>query len=309
MAEPRARVRSFRGWPAATLSAGELEATFLPELGMLGVSLRFRGEEHLSLHGGLETYIAGHTTGLPLLAPWANRLGGFEYRVGRHWVRFGPDAAGVQRDPNGLPIHGTLAARPWQVVGLAASRREASLVARFPFGSHDDLLESFPFPHDLEIEAVVTRDRLRLTTSMVPTGRRAVPVSFGWHPYFRLPTVPRRDLVVHLPARHRLELDERMLPTGRSVREPAEEVVLAGRTFDDSYRLGRQRVLALSGRGRRLSVRLGSGYPHAQVYAPEGKAFVALEPMTAPTNALVTGEHPTVPAGGSFSATFEVVVG
>lgn len=309
MTTPRARVRTFRGWPAVTLTAGDLEATFLPGLGMLGVSLRHRGREHLSLHGGLEAYAEGHTTGLPLLAPWANRLAGFEYRIGRRVVRFGAGTPGVQLDPNGLPIHGTVSARPWELVELSASAAAAALAARFPFGDHQDLLRCFPFPHDLRIDALVTRERLRVTTSVVPTGRRAVPVSFGWHPYLRLPGVPRRELVVHLPARRHLELDERMLPTGRARREPAERIPLAGRTLDEGYRLGRERVLALSGRGQCLELRLDRGYPYAQVYAPRGKPYVALEPMTAPTNALVTGDHPTVPAGGCFSATFDVVVG
>ena len=33
----------------------------------------------------------------------------------------------------------------------------------------------------------------------------------------------------------------------------------------------------------------GRNFPWAQVYAPAGKPFVALEPMAAPTDALTTG--------------------
>src|SRR5688572_9790567 len=65
-----------------TLVSGPVEATFLPDLGMLGVSLRHRGEELLALPGGLDGYRRGDVTGLPLLAPWANRLGGRRYTVG-----------------------------------------------------------------------------------------------------------------------------------------------------------------------------------------------------------------------------------
>ena len=87
-----------------------------------------------------------------------------------------------------------------------------------------------------------------------------------------------------------------MLPTGEEIAEPAEIVRLAGRTFDDGYRLGRDRQLLLSGGRRRLSIVSDKGYPFAQVYAPEGQDFVALEPMTAPTDALVAW-HRT--AGGA----------
>jgi aldose 1-epimerase len=305
-----AHLRTFRGRPAVTLAAGEVDATFLPGCGALGVSLRHRGQEHLSLHGGLDAFVGGHTTGLPLLAPWANRLGAQRYRSGRTWVDLA-DQPGLHRDPRGLPMHGTMVGPwPWQVTRIEAGGASATLGLRFRYGDHPDLLAAFPFPHDLEVEATVTADGLAVATTVRATGRRGVPVSFGWHPYYRLPGVRRGDLAVELPARHRLVLDERQIPTGAEVREVAATVPLAGgRTFDDGYRLGRTRWLALVGGGRRLSVELDRSYPYAQVYAPRGKAFVALEAMTAATDALVTGDHPVVGPGEAFTATFRVAFG
>ena len=49
----------------------------MPDVGMVGRSLRHRGEEMLGQRGGLEAYAArGSSFGLPLLHPWANRLDG-----------------------------------------------------------------------------------------------------------------------------------------------------------------------------------------------------------------------------------------
>jgi aldose 1-epimerase len=51
------------------------------------------------------------------------------------------------------------------------------------------------------------------------------------------------------------------------------------------------------------------GYPFAQLYAPEDDDVVAFEPMTAPTNALVSGSDLTViEAGDSYEAAFELTV-
>ena len=68
---------------------------------MTGVSLRSDGHEHLALPGGLPALRAGRSLGLPLLAPWANRLGSRHYRVGRVDV----DLTGIplRVDSNGLP--------------------------------------------------------------------------------------------------------------------------------------------------------------------------------------------------------------
>ena len=48
------------GFEALILSseAGELEAGFVPNAGMVGCSLRHRGEELLGQRGGLRTYVA-----------------------------------------------------------------------------------------------------------------------------------------------------------------------------------------------------------------------------------------------------------
>jgi aldose 1-epimerase len=302
---PVARTHIHRGQPAVTLAAGVLDATFLPQLGMIGASLRCDGRQYLSMQGGLDAFRRGHVTGLPLLAPWANRLGAWHYRSGSTTVRFGPSKL-VHTDPNGLPMHGTMAAQPWEVERIESGPASASIIARFRFGDRPDLMRSFPFAHDLEIVARLTPVALTIETSVIATGRRGVPVSFGWHPYFRLPGVARRDLSLVLPARRHMELDERMLPTGEVRKEPAGSVWLEGRAFDDGYLLGRRRRLGLQGGSRSLTLDLDVGYPVAQIYAPPGKAYVALEPMTAPANALVTGDHPTVTPGGRFTASFTV---
>ena len=143
---------------------------------------------------------------------------------------------------------------------------------------------------------------------MRPTGNRRVPVSFGWHPYLRLPGPPRRAWRLRLPARRHLLLDELGLPDGAWTAEPAEDAAIGGRAFDDLYALDADRRLAVATGGRQLTVELGQGYPYAQVFAPPGQEFVCLEPMTAPVNALGGGGCPLVDPGGSFSARFTVAV-
>jgi galactose mutarotase-like enzyme len=276
-------------------------------MGMLGASLTLGGDDYVSLQGGITAYANHHTTGVPLLYPWANRLAAKGYRVGNVDVSFN-GAGNLHRDDRGLPIHGTMVGpHKWNILRLDAGGRAATLRAAFDFGAHDDLLATFPFPHTVEVRAKVEGRSLSITTTVRATGHCAVPVSFGWHPYFRLPGVRRADTVLVLPKRRHLALDARGLPTGKSTGEKAECDLLGERDFDDAYKLTkRDRVLALEGAGRGLSVELDDGYPYAQVFAPAGKPFVALEPMTAPTNALASGSYVKVKPGASHSATFTI---
>jgi aldose 1-epimerase len=289
---------------AVTLRSGELEATFVPELNLLGTSLRLGGEEFLALPGGIAAYRNLDATGLPLLAPWANRLGARAYRSGS--VRVDLRGLDLHGDDNGLPIHGTMSARDsWDVKELSARGPVARLRASFDY-SGPELLAAFPFPHRLETTIEVDGRTLSVATSLQPTGDRAVPISFGYHPYLRLPRGRRSAWRLRLPERWHLLLDDRGIPTGRRVEAPAEAGAIGARTFDDLFELRGRRTLAVEASGRRISVLFDAGYPYAQVFAPPGARFVCLEPMTAPTNALVSGDCDRVPPGEIFASRFRI---
>src|SRR6476660_105724 len=124
VAQSLARERSLRGEPAIELSAGSVSAVFVPGLGMTGVSLRYREGEHLALPGGLDALRAGKTTGLPLLAPWANRLSSRRYRA--EGVSVDLDGMSLPVDDNGLPMHGFLVGRPGWTVGRLTTRGDTA---------------------------------------------------------------------------------------------------------------------------------------------------------------------------------------
>ncbi|MDQ3934971.1 MAG: aldose 1-epimerase [Actinomycetota bacterium] len=303
----------FQGYPAQALSARdtEVEAIFTPQIGMLGCSLTHAGVELLGHRGGLARYEAtGSTMGIPLLHPWANRLGGFSYTVGERTVEIDPDSPRIRTDPNGLPIHGLVNASPyWEVLGTAADETSARLSARLDFAAHPELLEAFPFPHTLQIDASLQQATLTVRTTLAAAGQ-PVPVSFGYHPYLVLPDVPRAEWQVEIPLTRRLVLDDRMVPTGQVEEVEPFAGPLGERTFDDGYEGATDGTrFTLAGGGRTLSLELVDGYRFAQVYAPEGEEVICFEPMTAPTNALVSGRDlELVAPGETRSATFAISV-
>lgn len=296
------------GLAVRMIGQGRLRATFLPGLNMLCASLSHDGEELLDLRDGLAAYAdKGKTRGIPLLHPWANRLSGDRYEACGVEVNLVEGERPIGRDALGQPIHGLLGGRSeWQVVHAD----ESSLTARFDFSSAG-LLAAFPFPHELTIHADIHDDTLSIRTRITATSQRAVPISFGFHPYFRLPGLPRERWTLTLPVGERLLLDERSIPTGRSEPVNIAAAPLADRVFDDAYtNILEPRTFVLEGGGRRIEVHFDEAFPFAQVYAPAASDFVCLEPMTAPTDALVRGGDtlPVVRPGGSFSASWSIRV-
>jgi len=304
------------GLPAVTLADpadGGLEATFVPGAGMVGASLRHRGAELLGLRGGLGAYVAERKTmGIPLLHPWANRIGRRRFALAGREVAIDPEATPLRLDAAGLPMHGLLsAAAGWEVRGQEPTRDGGRLVAAFDFAAREDLMAAFPFAHELVLEAEVAGPTLTIATTVRATGDAAVPIAFGWHPYLRLLDVPRRDWEVEIPVREQLVLDASMLPTGERVEVEVASGPLGARTFDDAYAAPPAGApFALSGGGRRIELAFLAGYPYAQVFAPAEDDVVAFEPMAAPTNALVDGgpELTIVAPGDSYRAAFAITV-
>jgi aldose 1-epimerase len=275
-------------------AAGGIAVTYAPGRQMLATSLTHRGAELLGPRG------------IPLLHPWANRLARRRFAAaGREVdVERAGDAARYDPDRPALPIHG-LRSEGWEVLAAGA----AQLSARLAFGAEPALLAAFPFPHELRVEAALHGATLTVTTTLRATGDVAVPASFGYHPYLVLPGVARADWEVVLPVRERIVVDGDRIPTGERVSAGDPSGPLGTRTFDDGYTVAPGAVLALAGGGRRIEVAFAEHYPVAQVYAPPHADVVALEPMVAPANALLSGDGLVLVApGDAFTATYAVTV-
>jgi galactose mutarotase-like enzyme len=290
-------------------SPAAVSAQFVPSAGMVGCSLCHRGEQVLGLRGGLPGYLASAKTfGVPLLAPWANRLSGDGYSVAGKAVDVA-GVPGVHRDGNGLPIHGLLAAAAgWRVEELAATDTEARCVATLRFDQQRPEFPAFPFPHDLTVAVELSESTLTVRTSVVAVTDQSVPVAFGWHPYFTLPGVPRSDWHFHHPFTTHVELSDLLLPTGATTPVSVADGPLAERAFDDLYADVADGTTAwIAGGGRRVSMSYLQGYPYAIVYAPPDQELIALEPMTAPTGPF-DGHFPVrlVEPGESFNAVFAI---
>lgn len=293
-------------------SPEELEATFVPGAGMVGSSLRDRGQELLGQRGGLAAWREKSSTfGIPLLYPWANRLGASRYEAAGRSVGIPEEAPLVHRDGNGLPIHGLLfAAADWEVVGCGPEPGGAGLLARLDWGADPRRLELFPFPHSLEVSVRLVGVRLGISTTVRAGEAGAVPVAFGWHPYLAPPGAPRSEWEIDFPPVERLVADQCQVPTGAREEAPVSAGPLGGRTFDGGYAgVTPGTACSVSDGVRRITVEMADGYPFAQLYAPGDLDVICFEPMTAPTNALVSGGGLRVlEPRESFTATFVIAV-
>ncbi|HTZ87033.1 MAG TPA: aldose 1-epimerase [Solirubrobacteraceae bacterium] len=294
--------------------ANQLEALFVPGAGMLCCSLRHRDQELLSQNAGVTAYAQqGKTMGIPLLYPWANRLAGFDWSLGGRVapVRVPRDQSRVRLDTRGLPIHGVIGGRLAWALTDEPDRDANALSARLSWSDADpQLFEVFPFRHELHYRAQLDGGRLEVELAVHACRGDAVPLSFGFHPYLTLPGVPREQWLVELPAMRALALDAQQIPTGAGQALAPQRFELERRELDDGFdSVAEPARFSVAGGGRRIELTFVQGYPCAQVFAPSAPQCVCFEPMTAPTNALRSGEGlRLLEAGERFVASFAVAV-
>jgi aldose 1-epimerase len=290
-----------------TAPDGSTTATYVLEANMLCASLKVDSVERLDQRKGAEAYAtSGSTMGIPLLYPWANRLGARSFDTGGTHVEIPDDPARIHVDETGTPIHGVIPAlMPFD----ASTPTEGTVTGTLSWTS-PELLALFPFAHELELTATVEHRALSVATTVTAAHGDPVPVSFGFHPYLKLLGAPRSEWTVELPDCNALTLDARMLPTGE--RKPHEEqtVELAEHEFDNAYELTADHArFTARGPSNPITVEFETGYRFAQVFSPRDADFVCFEPMTAPGNALVSGDglrvlEPGAQARAAFRISF-----
>lgn len=231
------------------------------------------------------------------LAPWPNRV-----KDGR-WSAQTAGGNDLQLDltepPRGNAIHGLL--RYTEYRGVSHTANTVSLAATvYPQAG-------YPYLLDTGIEYALAESGLVVTHRIANVGAERAPVAVGAHPYLKIGGVPTADLVLRVDAATRYAVDERMNVTGPVPVAGTDFDLRGGRRvgdleLDDGFgdvgvRGGRVEHSLTAPDGRSVvlwgdgHVRYVQAFTHRSFGTlPAGEVAVAVEPMTAPANALNTWE-------------------
>lgn len=225
-----------------------------------------------------------------LLVPWPNRLQDGSYSFDGRDLQ-----VPVTEVERGNALHGLVRWVSWTLRDHAADR--VSLCYRL--GAQT----GYPWLLDLRVDYEVSEAGLTVTQSAVNRSDSAAPYASGAHPYLSAGAGPVDDWELQLPARTRVLVDERMLPTGtEDVGGTAYDFRVPRRIGDvslDTAFTGLEAsvdgVVVVKLRGEH-GVELWADTQHGwlQVYTADDRTpprrSVAVEPMTAPPNAFRSGE-------------------
>ena len=165
-------------------------------------------------------------SGLPLLAPFANRLDETAFYANGKKYNFDLELGNVRGPiPQTGYVNGTKA---WQLVEAKADGRGAWVTCRLDFYKVPQFMAQWPFAHAITMTYRVADGALEVRTRIDNLSTDPMPVVIGFHPIFELPDGNRDDWTVALDARtHWIEIPQR-LPTGET--QPIETFFGSDRT-------------------------------------------------------------------------------
>lgn len=311
--------------------------SILPGMGDFVFEMMVNGQNVLHFpYASVEDYEQHPSfSGIPFLAPWANRLDeqGF-YANGKHYA-FNMSLGNVRGQ---IPIHGFLSqAKDWQVVELKADKQSAWLTSRLDFYKHPDWMAQFPFAQTITITQRLHDGVLEVHTKLENLSTDPMPVAIGFHPYFQLTDSKREDWTIHVSAETHYLLQPDKIPSGET--EPITNefkdpnaAALKDYNLDDVFgdlvrgKDGRA-VFEVIGKQQHLKVEFGPHYQAAVIFSPNPNNataqrpgqmppdpnFVCFEPMTGITDAMNlqhAGKYSdlqTIAPGGTWEESFWVI--
>ena len=234
-----------------------------------------------------------------VLVPWPNRV-----KDATWWLRDESGSVSEQRlavtEPaRGNAIHGLLRYAPYLLVMRGRDSVTLSATVYPQLG--------YPFLLDTTVRYTLGAEGLTVEHTIVNAGEHDAPVAIGAHPYLKIGGVNTADLVLRLDAATHFDVDERMNVVDEHPVEGTEYDLRAGQRVGDlkldhgfggvQHHDGRAEHSITAPDGRSVTLWADESFGYAQAFTnrsfatlPAGEVALAVEPMTAPANALNSGQ-------------------
>ena len=254
--------------------------------------------------------------GIPLLAPFANRLDEPAFYANGKKYNFDMELGNVRGT---IPIHGFLSnTKDWKLVEAKADGKSAWVTSKLDFYRNPQWMKQFPFAHTLEMTYRLVDGVLEVKTVIENLSLEPMPVAIGFHPYFQLTDSTREDWVLSVGAKTHWLLADNKIPTGET--ESADKFFTNRKAaalkdldldhvFGDLERDAQGRaVVSVKGKTQQLDVLLGPNFRAIVLYSPNpanargggggrggGRGAAPAAPATAPP----TPSEPSLPLTGA----------
>ncbi len=282
----------------------QISVSIITSVGLMAYEMKVKGQDVLRFTpASIDEFRAKPTGlhGIPLLAPWANRLDEQAFYANGKRHAFDMQLGNVT---GAIPIHGFMSRTDqWQVLEVKSDDKAAWIVGRLDTQKQAAWMKQWPFAHTIDVTYRLQDGTLEVLTKVTNNAAEPMPVSLGWHPYYQLTDSPREEWTVTIPARTRWLLDYRKVPTGQTESTakffPDNKGTLKDYNLDDVFgdliRDSQGRATAvLKGRKQQLEISQGPNYKSLVIYSPN--------PLNTGLGSQIPPPNPNAPAAAPAPA-------
>lgn len=241
----------------------------------------FRVGEHEIIHYDDRHALASYYTGNPIIYPIPNRCENCRYTFegNTYWQMKG----GVPVFLHSLVYNENLGYQPPVV-----TEDGITLETYISVDEGHPIYEGYPFRHTVTLTYRLTKDGFDIVHCVENEDDKALPYGLSYHTFFnKLSGDDGTTLTV--PARHMMELNETLLPTGKlldvsgqsfDLRQP---VPLGDLDLDNCFTTVEPNapvVVDYTTLGLKILMNATDDHTHVQVYTPKGKPFFCAEKQT-----------------------------
>lgn len=261
--------------------------SIVPEMGANVLDIQFARKKILDGYQTPEELSAGKWGKSTILFPFPNRLNDGKYQWEGATYTFP-----INNEATSNAIHGFARDCVFGVEQVVLTPQSAAISCILKHNGHPT---GYPFAFTLRLQFTIDNDNtFTLQASCLNRHHHAIPVGFGWHPYFRL-TPRANDHFLKMPDCSRVEINDRMIPTGkRSEYTDFQRKQRVKDTFLDTCFAAKRPSpyrLDLWGGNHKIGVSAsGKQCPFFQIFTPPHRESIALEPMSCNVNAFLNGE-------------------
>jgi aldose 1-epimerase len=196
--------------------------------------IQVKGQNLVRTSPSLDAFEANSgLNGMPLLAPFANRLDQTAFYANGKKYNFDLELGNVRG-----PIPGTgfvNGSKAWRLVEFRSDGKSAWVTCTLDFYKIPEFMKQFPFAHTITLTYRVSGGALEVHTRLDNLSGQPMPAVIGFHPIYELPDGNRDDWTVSVDAKtHWIEIPQR-LPTGET--QPIENFFSADKSRTE-IRLG-----------------------------------------------------------------------
>ncbi len=221
------------------------------------------------------------------LIPFPNRLNDGKYTFDKKEYQ-----CDISRPQEGHAIHGLWHSCKMQVVKLKSTEKKATAHLLFSYKGTD---AGYPFKCSVLYKYRLSSKGFRCTTEVLNEGKTDMPFGDGWHPYFKLDSEKIDELEIIVPPVRYLVNNQRNVPTGELVSflDFFQGASLKDAKLDHGFRLlqhnGKANTILrnpLTKTALKIWQQAGEEqYNYLQIYTPNDRKTIAIEPMTCAADA------------------------